>query len=290
MKKSRVIQIIREEIEKVVNEDKVQSTFNSIKDEGLLDDRGEYDVEDLESAYQLSSEDAQKLFTLIQNSTGRDDLKEENLNEMATFYKIKGDKKKAKSALNKAKEKYREGSSLYNTLDTLAKKGQIDYKELAKDTGKDVATWNNPKSRGVLEKELADYLEWEAGKRGRKADPNKPKKAKAKKTKAKAKASKEKPSKEDEAATAAEKAKKKADNAKKRNQKRELSKLENPKEIKEKIAVALEKYKEAKKEGDKNKMSKFTKELKDLQDERKKITAKMEKDQDDVADAGKGEI
>ena len=70
MKKSRVIQIIREEIEKVVNEDKVQSTFNSIKDEGLLDDRGEYDVEDLESTYQLSSEDAKKLFTLIQNSTG----------------------------------------------------------------------------------------------------------------------------------------------------------------------------------------------------------------------------
>ena len=124
MKKTRVIQIIREEIEKVLNETPIH---------------------------------------------------EEEINEMATFYKIKGDKGEAKAALKKAKEKYKEGTTLYNTLDTLEKKGEIDYKALSKETGKDVATYNNPKSRGVLEKDLADFVEFEAGKRGRKADPNKPK-------------------------------------------------------------------------------------------------------------------
>lgn len=103
-------------------------------------------------------------------------LEEEELNEMATFYKIKGDKKAAKDAISKAKEKYREGTALYNTLDTLEKEGEIDYKKLSQETGKDVATYNNPKSRGVLEKDLANHIEAESGTRGRKADPNKPKK------------------------------------------------------------------------------------------------------------------
>ena len=100
------------------------------------------------------------------------------VNEMATFYKVKGDKAEAKKAIKQEKEKYKEGSALYNTLDTLEKKGEIDYKELAKKTGKDVATYNNPKSRGVLEKDLADFIEAEKVKRGPKADPNKPKKEK----------------------------------------------------------------------------------------------------------------
>ena len=123
MKKTRVIQIIREEIEKIINE--------------------------------------------------------EEINEMATFYKTKGDKGAAKAALKKAKEKYKVGTALYNTLDTLEKKGEIDYKALSKETGKDVASYNNPKSRGVLEKDLADFIEFEVGKRGRKADPNAPKKVKS---------------------------------------------------------------------------------------------------------------
>ena len=100
------------------------------------------------------------------------------VNEMATFYKVKGDKAEAKKAIKQEKEKYKEGSALYNTLDTLEKKGEIDYKELSKKTGKDVATYNNPKSRGVLEKDLADFIEAEKVKRGPKADPNKPKKEK----------------------------------------------------------------------------------------------------------------
>jgi len=100
------------------------------------------------------------------------------VNEMATFYKVKGDKAEAKKAIKQEKEKYREGTALYNTLDTLEKKGEIDYKELSKKTGKDVATYNNPKSRGVLEKDLADFIEADKVKRGPKADPNKPKKEK----------------------------------------------------------------------------------------------------------------
>ena len=69
--------------------------------------------------------------------------------------------KKQKLLLKLRKEKYREGTALYNTLDTLEKKGEIDYKALSKETGKDVASYNNPKSRGVLEKDLADFIEAE---------------------------------------------------------------------------------------------------------------------------------
>jgi len=105
-------------------------------------------------------------------------INEMAVNEMATFYKVKGDKAEAKKAIKQEKEKYKEGSALYNTLDTLEKKGEIDYKELSKKTGKDVATYNNPKSRGVLEKDLADFIEADKVKRGPKADPNKPKKEK----------------------------------------------------------------------------------------------------------------
>jgi len=103
------------------------------------------------------------------------------VNEMATFYKVKGDKAEAKKAIKQEKEKYREGTALYNTLDTLEKKGEIDYKALSKETGKDVASYNNPKSRGVLEKDLADFIEAEKVKRGPKADPNKPEKKKKEK-------------------------------------------------------------------------------------------------------------
>ena len=59
--------------------------------------------------------------------------------------------------------KFREGSALYNTLDLLKTTGQVDYKELTKVTGKDIATFNNPKSREVLEKELAAFVDIAAG-------------------------------------------------------------------------------------------------------------------------------
>ena len=106
-----------------------------------------------------------------------DELDEGTLEEMASFYKVADDSPEAKAAIAAAKEKYKPGTTLYNTLDTLEKTGEIDYKELAKSTGKDMATFNNPKSRDVLEKDLAAFVQAgsspSAVRTGRPADPNK---------------------------------------------------------------------------------------------------------------------
>lgn len=100
---------------------------------------------------------------------------EEQLDEMATFYKVKPEvEDEAKVAIEKVQSKFREGSALYNTLDLLKTTGQVDYKELAKVTGKDIATFNNPKSREVLEKELAAFVDVAAGGK-REAGPKEPK-------------------------------------------------------------------------------------------------------------------
>jgi hypothetical protein len=105
------------------------------------------------------------------------DLDEGTLEEMASFYKVADDSPEAKAAIAAAKEKYKPGTTLYNTLDTLEKTGEIDYKELAKSTGKDMATFNNPKSRDVLEKDLAAFVQAgtspSAVRTGRPANPEK---------------------------------------------------------------------------------------------------------------------
>ena len=102
-------------------------------------------------------------------------LEEEQLDEMATFYKVKPEvEDEAKKAIAAAQAKFREGSALYNTLDLLKTKGEVDYKELASATGKDMATFNNPKSREVLEKDLAAFIDIAAGKKGA-AGPKEPK-------------------------------------------------------------------------------------------------------------------
>lgn len=108
-----------------------------------------------------------------------DDLDEnEVLDEMASFYKVTDDSPEAKEAIAAKKAKFRPGSAIYNTLDALEKEGEVDYKALAKETGKDIATWNNPKSREVLEKDLAQYIAASssplAKRTGRPVDPNKP--------------------------------------------------------------------------------------------------------------------
>jgi len=92
-------------------------------------------------------------------SDDMEDLDEGALKEMASFYKVADNSPEAKAAIAAAKEKYKPGTTLYNTLDTLEKTGEIDYKELAKTTGKDMATFNNPKSREVLEKDLAAFVQ-----------------------------------------------------------------------------------------------------------------------------------
>jgi len=124
-----------------------------------------------------------KSFLLTENFDAsylqEDDLEEnEVLDEMASFYKVTDDSPEAKAAIAAKKEKFRPGSAIYNTLDTLEKEGEVDYKALAKETGKDIATWNNPKSREVLEKDLAQYIAASssplAQRTGRPVDPNKP--------------------------------------------------------------------------------------------------------------------
>lgn len=124
-----------------------------------------------------------KSFLLTENFDAsylqENDLEEnEVLDEMASFYKVTDNSPEAKAAIAAKKEKFRPGSAIYNTLDTLEKEGEVDYKALAKETGKDIATWNNPKSREVLEKDLAQYIAASssplAQRTGRPVDPNKP--------------------------------------------------------------------------------------------------------------------
>ena len=116
---------------------------------------------------------------LQEDDLEENDLEEnEVLDEMASFYKVTDDSPEAKAAIAAKKEKFRPGSAIYNTLDALEKEGEVDYKALAKETGKDIATWNNPKSREVLEKDLAQYIAASssplAQRTGRPVDPNKP--------------------------------------------------------------------------------------------------------------------
>ena len=212
MKKARLVQIIQEEISKVLKEGSMQAReladrnslqqLQAMYDElmrdmeqeaepegGPIADQYADQMQDIEDAMQIKRGKSKEMTygdMLHKNypdkyGPGGVELNEMAVNEMATFYKVKGDKAEAKKAIKQEKEKYREGTALYNTLDTLEKKGEIDYKELSKKTGKDVASYNNPKSRGVLEKDLADFIEAEKVKRGPKADPNKPEKKKKEK-------------------------------------------------------------------------------------------------------------
>jgi hypothetical protein len=91
------------------------------------------------------------------------EIEEGTLNEMASFYKIKPDvdQEKAKKALAIVKSRLQPGTAFYTILDKLENDGEVNYKELAQETGKDIATWNNPKTRAVLEKDgiLAKYLD-----------------------------------------------------------------------------------------------------------------------------------
>jgi len=126
-----------------------------------------------------------------------DDLEEnEMLDEMASFYSIKPDvdEDEAKAAIADYKAKLKPGTAFYKTLDSLEKTGEADYKEFKKATispekpeGKDIATWNNPDSRKVLEKDgpLAAFLNATSSPtdqkpKGRPVDPNKPAKPEAK--------------------------------------------------------------------------------------------------------------
>jgi hypothetical protein len=146
-------------------------------------------------------------------TTGGKKIKEaeEALMEMASFYKVK-DKAGFKSALAKYKDakgdKFDKGA-LGKLLSTLDKDGEVDLKALSKETGKDIATYNNPQTRGALEKdggEFTDYLEAGKGEKAPKEKAEDKPKAEPKKAEKKAEPKKEKPAPKKEEPKKAEKA------------------------------------------------------------------------------------
>jgi hypothetical protein len=135
---------------------------------------------------------------------------EKALMEMASFYKVK-DKAGFKSALAKYKEakgdKFDKGA-LGKLLSTLDKDGEVDLKALSKETGKDIATYNNPQTRGALEKEggeFTDYLEAGKGEKAPKEKAEDKPKAEPKKAEKKVEPKKEKPAPKKEEPKKAEK-------------------------------------------------------------------------------------
>jgi len=146
-------------------------------------------------------------------TTGGQKIKEaeEALMEMASFYKVK-DKAGFKSALAKYKDakgdKFDKGA-LGKLLSTLDKDGEVDLKALSKETGKDIATYNNPQTRGALEKEggeFTDYLEAGKGEKAPKEKAEDKPKAEPKKAEKKTEPKKEKPAPKKEEPKKAEKA------------------------------------------------------------------------------------
>ena len=196
---------------------------------------------------------------------------EMSLNEMASFYKVK-DKEGFKKVLDKYKEtrgeKYGK-NALDQLLSTLEKENEVDIKTLAKQTSKDTATWNNPATRDVLEKEggmFSAYLE--AGREKLPKEPKAPKEPKEPKEPKSStpKASKEKSNdkeKDEKAQTAA-----KTNKSSVRLQRLEDELIAIEKEMKEIVG----KYKEA--EGDEKEK------LKDTLKEKTKAKKELEKAQE----------
>jgi len=136
---------------------------------------------------------------------------EEALMEMASFYKVT-DTAGFKSALDKYKEaKKAKGkkfgdSALDKILSILDTKDEVDFKALSKETGKDIATYNNPKTRNTLEKdEFKGYVEPGKGEKAEKEKAEDKPKAEPKKAEKKAEPKKEKPAPKKEEPKKAEK-------------------------------------------------------------------------------------
>jgi hypothetical protein len=101
-------------------------------------------------------------------------LEEDDLNEMASFYKIKddADKKEAIATLNKLQASTKKGGALDQIITKLKQDNQVDLNALAKETGKTLASYNNTETRPKLDS--LSFLDSSGSKRGPKADPNKP--------------------------------------------------------------------------------------------------------------------
>ena len=136
--------------------------------------------------------DAIKQAKQTQTSVG---VAESLLKEMASFYKVK-DKEGFKKALKKYKELKGDNldkNALGQLLAALDKDGEVDIKALAKEKGKDTATWNNPKTRGALEAEEGEFTDYIETGKGEKKETPKTKKEEPKTKKEEPKAKKEAP-------------------------------------------------------------------------------------------------
>lgn len=94
------------------------------------------------------------LYNLIREGLNKTVL----LNEMASYYKFKGDPEEARQAVHDVKEKLKPGI-LRDALDKLEKDGEIDLPELADERGVDPAVYSHPSKQKVFNDDLKDYLE-----------------------------------------------------------------------------------------------------------------------------------
>jgi hypothetical protein len=205
--------------------------------------------------------DAIKQAKQTQTSVG---VAESIIKEMATFYKVK-DKEGFKKALKKYKElkgdKY-DKNALGQLLVALDKEGEVNIKDLAKEKGKDTATWNNPTTRASLEKdggEFTDYIGTDKGEKetSKKKEEPKKKETPKKKEAPKSKSKKQKDEDEDEEVE---------DNWSKSNDDDET---EDEEKIDKKAQAA------AKKGGSNvTKLQRVTTQLKDLEKEMKELAGK----------------
>lgn len=204
MKISELKKHIEDNIVEILSETDTADINKAIKDKKI-------DPKKVEDAAKKAQQGKSDDLAVMMATAGTLEEAEVALMEMASFYKVK-DKAGFKSALAKYKDakgdKFDKGA-LGKLLSTLDKDGEVDLKALSKETGKDIATYNNPQTRGALEKdggEFTDYLETGKGEKAPKEKAEDKPKAEPKKAEKKAEPKKAEPAPKKEEPKKAEKA------------------------------------------------------------------------------------
>jgi hypothetical protein len=204
MKISELKKHIEDNIVEILSETDTADINKAIKDKKI-------DPKKVEDAAKKAQQGKSDDLAVMMATAGTLEEAEVALMEMASFYKVK-DKAGFKSALAKYKDakgdKFDKGA-LGKLLSTLDKDGEVDLKALSKETGKDIATYNNPQTRSALEKEggeFTDYLEAGKGEKAPKEKAEDKPKAEPKKAEKKAEPKKEKPAPKKEEPKKAKKA------------------------------------------------------------------------------------
>jgi len=254
MKISELKKHIEDNIVEILSETDTADINKAIRDKKI-------DPKQVEDAAKKAQQGKSDDLAVMMAKAGTLEEAEVALMEMASFYKVK-DKAGFKSALAKYKEakgdKFDKGA-LGKLLSTLDKDGEVDLKALSKETGKDIATYNNPQTRGALEKEggeFTDYLEAGKGEKAPKEKAEDKPKAEPKKAEKKTEPKKEKPAPKKEEPKKAEKAEDEDEDStdEKAPSETELKKIDKefsstPEEKKEKFNLGLKfikKYKDDK--------------------------------------------